>query len=75
MSVYIQKTLISKKLIIVEDISDYNFLFVFSNCYLAVPRSTLGHYWRDSLTHPMLITAFYIFDPKVTESLLARLGP
>ena len=30
----------------------------FLNCYLAVPRPTLGHYRRGSLTHPMLITAF-----------------
>ena len=35
----------------------------------------LGHYRGDSLTHPMLITLFYIFDLKVTRSLLARLGP
>ena len=45
------------------------------NCYLAAPRPTLGHYRGDSLTHPMLITAFYIFDPRVTGSLVARLGP
>ena len=52
------------------------FVFVFFfNCYLAVPRPTLGHYRGDSLTHPMLITAFYMFDPKVTESLVTRLGP
>ena len=47
----------------------------FFNCYLAAPRPTLGHYRGDSLTHPMLITAFYIFDPRVTGSLVARLGP
>ena len=47
----------------------------FFNCYLAAPRPTLGHYRGDSLTHPMLITAFYIFDPKVTGSLVTRLGP
>ena len=38
-----------------------------------------GQLWAiiggDSLTHPMLITAFYIFDPRVTGSLVARLGP
>ena len=51
------------------------FLFFF-NCYLAAPRPTLGHYRGDSLTHPMLITAFfYIFDLKVTGSLVTRLGP
>ena len=50
--------------------------FFFFNCYLAAPRPTLGHYQGDSLTHPMLITAFfYIFGPEVTGSLVARLGP
>ena len=53
----------------------YKCFFFFFNCYLAVPRPTLGHYRGDSLTHPMLITAFYMFDPKVTESLVTRLGP
>ena len=46
-----------------------NFFF---NYYLAAPRPTSGHYRGDSLTHPMLITAFYIFDPKVTGSLVAK---
>ena len=50
-------------------------VFFFFNCYLAAPRPTLGHYRGDSLTHPMLITAFYIFDPRVTGSLVTRLGP
>ena len=27
-----------------------------SNCYLAAPRPTLGHYPGDSLTHPMHLT-------------------
>ena len=45
------------------------------NCCLATPRATLGHYQGGSLTDPMLITAFYIFDAKVTGSLVARLGP
>ena len=36
-----------------------NFIyFLFFNCYLAVPRPPLGHSWGDSLTNPMLITAF-----------------
>ena len=30
----------------------------FFNCYLAVPRPTLGHSRGDSLTNPMLIIAF-----------------
>ena len=38
-----------------------------------------GQFWAiidgDSLTHAMLITAFYIFDPKATGSLLVRLDP
>ena len=46
----------------------------FISCYLAGPQSILGHYQGDSLNHPMLITAFYIFDPKVTGSLVTRLG-
>ena len=34
------------------------FVFFFWNCYLAVPRPTLGHSRGDSLINPMLITAF-----------------
>ena len=34
------------------------FCFFFWNCYLAVPRPTLGHSRGDSLINPMLITAF-----------------
>ena len=41
-------------------------IFIFFNCCLAAPRQTLDHYREDSLTHPMLIIAFYIFGPKVT---------
>ena len=52
----------------------YSFFFSF-NYYLAAPWPTLGHYGGDSLTHPMLITVFYIFDPRVTGSLVTRLGP
>ena len=48
---------------------------LFFNYYLAAPRPTSGHYRGDSLTDPMLITAFYIFDPKVTGSLVVKLGP
>ena len=33
-------------------------LFFFFNCYLTVPRPTLGHSQEDSLTNPMLITVF-----------------
>ena len=36
----------------------------FFNCYLVAPRPTLGHSQRDSLTNPMLITAFYLCRPE-----------
>ena len=51
------------------------FKFISFNCYLTAPQSTLGHYREDRLTHPMLITRFYIFNLKVTWSLVTRLGP
>ena len=35
--------------------------YYFFNFYLAISRPTLSHYWRDSLTHPILITEFYLF--------------
>ena len=35
--------------------------FYFFNCYLTAPRSTLGHFFGENLTHPMLITAFLHF--------------
>ena len=47
----------------------------FFNCYLAAPRSILGHYQEDSLTHPLLIAALFSFDLKLAESLVKRLGP
>ena len=40
------------------------FFFVFFNYYLAAPRPTSGHYRGDSLTHPMLITAFVHVRPE-----------
>ena len=39
-------------------------LIFFFNCYLAVPRPTLGHSQGDSLTNLMLITAFVQVRPK-----------
>ena len=39
-------------------------MFFFIYCYLAVPQPTLGHYQGDSLTNPMLITAFVHPRPK-----------
>ena len=37
-------------------------IFFFFNCYLAVPRPTLGHSQGDSLTNSMLITAFCTYS-------------
>ena len=37
---------------------------MFFNYYLAAPRPTLGLYRGDSLTHPMLITAFLHVQPE-----------
>ena len=39
-------------------------IFFFFNYYLAAPRPTSGHYRGDSLTHPMLITAFVHVQPE-----------
>ena len=36
----------------------------FFNCYLAAARPILGHSQGDSLTNPMLITAFYLCQPE-----------
>ena len=43
--------------------------------YLAAPRLTLGHYWGNSLSHLMLITALFSFEWKTTRSLVADLVP
>ena len=51
--------------------NNYNLLYIYLarylffnfNCYLAAPRPTLGHYRRDSLTHPMLISVLH-FRPE-----------
>ena len=40
------------------------FFFFFFNYYLAAPRPTSGHYRGDSLTHPMLLTAFVHVRPE-----------
>ena len=40
------------------------FFVVFFNCYLAAPQPTLGHSQGDSLTNPMLITAFVHIRPE-----------
>ena len=41
-----------------------NIYIYFFNYYLAAPRPTSGHYRGDSLTHPMLITAFVHVRPE-----------
>ena len=46
----------------------------FFNCYLAAPRSTLGHYGGGSLTHPMLITAFLHIWPERHRELRNEVG-
>ena len=38
--------------------------YFFLNCYLTVPQPTFGHSQGDSLTNPMLITAFVHVWPK-----------
>ena len=40
------------------------FCLFFFNCYFSVWRPTLDRYRGVSLTHPMLINAFYIFRPE-----------
>ena len=47
----------------------------FFNQFFGCPWPTLGHYGEDNLTHLMLITALFNFDPRVTGSLVTRLGP
>ena len=41
-----------------------HYMHTFFNCYLAFPQTTSGHSQGVSLTNPMLITAFYLFQPK-----------
>ena len=49
---------------------------VFLKCYLVAPRPTLGHCRGGSLINLMLITTFLTyFDPKISRSLVTRLGP
>ena len=56
----------------------YSKFFFFFNYYLAAPRPTSGHYRGDSLTHPMLITAFVHVRPgghREPHSEVGSLGP
>ena len=52
-----------------------NSFFFFFNCYLAVPRPTLGHSQGDSLTNPMLITAYVHIWPEGHRESRNRVGP
>ena len=45
---------------------NYFFKMLFS-----CPMISLGHYQGGNLTHSMLLLYFYIFDPKITRSLVA----
>ena len=49
-------------------------LLGFFNCYLAAPLPTLGHSQGDSLTKPMFITAFELFQPKGYQKPLNKVG-
>ena len=40
------------------------YIRLFFDCYLVVPQPTLSYYWGDSLTHPILTTAFLHFWPE-----------
>ena len=56
--------------------SYYNWIYDFFKLLFGSPRANFwGHYWGDSLTLPMLITALFSFDSKVNGSLVTRLGP
>ena len=48
---------------------------VFFISHLATLRATLGHWQRDSLTHSMLITNYFKYDPKSTGSIVITLVP
>ena len=52
-----------KYLVTINRILQYIYIYFF-NYYLAAPRPTSGHYRGDSLTHPMLITAFVHVRPE-----------
>ena len=43
-------------------------------CYLAASQPVFTHYWRDSLTHPILLTVLSIFDTKIHKNFLISLG-
>ena len=43
-------------------------------CYLANPWSTLGHCWRGGLIDLLLTSVCYLFNRKITGSLVTKLG-
>ena len=47
---------------------------IFFNCYLPDPQPILGRYPRGSLTHPMLITAFYLVRPEGHQEPRSEVG-
>ena len=51
-----------------------SFFHTFFNWYFAVPWPTLGHYWEDTLTHLMLITAFLQFWPNGHQEPHSEVG-
>ena len=55
---------ITKFVYVIRQPHIFFFFFFFFNYYLAAPRPTSGHYRGDSLTHPMLITAFVHVRPE-----------
>ena len=54
--------------------SCFVFVLFFFNCYLAAPWPTLGHSQGDSLTKPMLITAFELFQVEGYWEPLNKVG-
>ena len=42
---------------------------------LPIPTTNFGLLLRDSLTHPMLSTMLFSFDPKTSMSLVTRFDP
>ena len=49
-------------------------IIIIFNCYLAVPRPTLGHSQGDSLANPVLITVYVRIQPKGHWELRNKVG-
>ena len=56
------------------DSEQYSMDILFSNCYLAAPRPTLGHYQGGSFTHPMLITCILHIRPEGHRESRSEVG-